>query len=73
MKTDKNFTCTSWLHGKLSETIEINTKLPFVCIGDYYWQGDEADKVINEINVIYNNRDVTPLEAAEIWAEHILP
>lgn len=62
------FTCTSWLNGKHSEEIEINTRLPYVAIYEYFAQGEQADEVINEINVIYNLEDCTPLEACEKWA-----
>ena len=68
----ENFTCTSWLNGKLSENIEINTSLPYVAIYDYFVQGDEADNIINEINYIYNTQDCTPLEAVEKWATNML-
>ena len=67
MKTKTELTCSSWISGKHSDTIEINTRLPFVSIGDYFWQGDEADKVIEEINTIYNNQDCTPLDACLIY------
>lgn len=74
MKTidEKEFTCTSWLSGKLSAEIEINTSLPYVSIYDYFAQGEEADQVINEINYIYNTTDCTPLEAAIKWAANML-
>lgn len=68
----ENFTCPSWISGKLSENIEINTSLPYVSIYDFFAQGDEADSVINEINYIYNTTDCTPLEAAEKWASNML-
>ena len=68
----QNFTCPSWLSGKLSENIEINTSLPYVAIYDYFAQGDQAEEVINEINYIYNTEDCTPLQAAEKWASFYL-
>ena len=71
MKTEK-FTCTSWLHGRHSEDIEINTRMPFVHMGEYFWQGDEAGVVIDEINAIYNTEICTPLQAAEKWASNML-
>lgn len=61
-------TCTSWLHGQHSENIDINTRLPYVHIYEYFAQGEDADKVINEINEIYNRDELTPLEACERWA-----
>ncbi len=68
MTQTENLTCTSWLSGKHSENIEINTRLPYVAIYDFFAQGDDADKVIDEINQIYNQQDCTPLEACEKWA-----
>lgn len=59
----KKLTCVSWLNGKHGPDIEINTSLPYVAIGEYFWQGEEADKVINEINIIYNKENLTVLEA----------
>lgn len=74
MQTEENFLCRSWISGKLSADIEINTRLPYVSIYDYFAQGDEADKVIDEINRIYNTHqsNPTPLQAAEIWANAYL-
>lgn len=71
MKATK-LTCSSWISGKHSEEIEINTNLPYVSIYEYFAQGEQAKEVINEINIIYNNNDVTPLEACEIWASYYL-
>lgn len=70
--TNENLTCVSWLHGKHSENIEINTRLPYVAIYDYFVQGESAEDVINEINAIYNREDCTPLEACEKWANMYL-
>lgn len=61
-------TCPSWISGKHSKEIEINTRLPYVSIYDFFAQGDDADNIIEEINLIYNTKDCTPLEACEIWA-----
>ena len=65
---------TIWLNGKHSEDIEINTKLPYVSIYDFFAQGEEADKIINEINLIYNNYklNLTPLQSCEYWATNNL-
>lgn len=70
--TIKNMTCTSWLHGKHSEGIEINTRLPYVAINNYFVQGDEAENTINEINEIYNKQDCSVLEAINIWSGYYL-
>ena len=63
--------CPSWVHGKHSDNIEINTKLPYVAIYDFYCQGDDADAIISEILYIYNIEDCTPLQAAEKWASNM--
>jgi hypothetical protein len=68
----KNFTCVSWLSGKHSADIEINTRLPYVAIYAYFAQGEQAEEVINEINYIFNTQDCTPLQACEIWAGYYL-
>ena len=68
----EQISCISWLHGKHSDKIEINTKLPYVAIYDYFAQGDDAENTINEINHIYNTKDCTPLEACKIWASYYL-
>lgn len=66
-------TCTSWLSGKYPAiNAEINTLLPYVSIGDYFWQGDEADSVINDINVIYNAEDITVEQAISKYAGYYL-
>jgi hypothetical protein len=61
-------TCTSWLHGRHSENVEIDTKIPYVSIYNHFAQGDEAEGIIYEINQIYNSEDLTPLKACEKWA-----
>jgi hypothetical protein len=50
----------SWLHGKYNwyengrkVEAEVNTKLPYVAIGEYFWQGDGANDVIDEIHKIW--------------------
>lgn len=68
-----NLTCESWLHGKHSDDIEINTKISYVSIYDYFVQGSEADRVIEEINYIYNKHDdISVLEACQKWAWNYL-
>lgn len=69
----EDFLSVTWLAGKHSENIEINTSLPYVSIYGYYFQGEEADNVLDEINYIYNTQDCTVLEAAEKWASNMLP
>ena len=71
MKTN-NLTCESWLHGKHSENIEINTSLTYISMYDYFVQGDEAQVIISEINQYYNNNNCTVLEACENWASMYL-
>lgn len=68
----------TWLNGKYKDVngfnVEINTALSYVsfdCINNedesYYFQGDEADNVIDEINIIYNKHDLTQSEAIARW------
>ena len=72
METEKFPLGISWIHGKHSEDVDINTRMPFVHIGEYFWQGDEADVVIAEIFNIYKTEICTPLQAAEKWASNML-
>lgn len=68
----------TWLNGKYKDVngfnVEINTALSYVsfdCINNedesYYFQGDEADNVIDEINIIYNRHNLTQSEAIARW------
>ena len=70
----ENLTCTSWISGKHSADIEINTCLPYIAIYDFFAQGDSAEDIINEINEIFNNEKLnfTPLQACEYWASNNL-
>ncbi len=66
---------TSWLNGKYTingDKVEINVNMSTVAIdttnGDeWFWQGDEADKVIDEIHAIWVNGDATVTAAIEQW------
>jgi hypothetical protein len=54
MNTENYQPDTSWLHGKYSVlNAEINTSIPYVAIEEYFWQGEEANNVINEIHAIW--------------------
>ena len=76
---NKEMLSPTWLNGKYKDVngfnVEINTSLPYVSFEDinnedeaYYFQGDEADNVINEINAIYNGKDnFTQSEAIARW------
>lgn len=66
----ENLTCTSWLSGKHTPQIEINTALPYVSIDEFFWQGDEAERIIHEINDIYNDKrlNLSPKQAILYWA-----
>lgn len=69
----------TWLNGKYEDVngfnVEINTSLSYVSFEDinneneaYYFQGDEADNAIDEINAIYNGKDnFTQSEAIAKW------
>lgn len=72
--TMKNTTMnTSWLHGKYPAiNAEINTSLPYVSIRDWFFQGEEADNVINEIHQIWVNSNCTQEEAIKKWDNRYL-
>lgn len=76
---NKEMLSPTWLNGKYKDVngfnVEINTSLSYVsvdCINNedesYYFQDDEADNVIDEINAIYNGKDnFTQSEAIARW------
>jgi hypothetical protein len=66
--------CSSWISGKHDKDIEINTRVPFISIYEFYAQGQEAEDIIKEINRIFSNENLnfTPLEACKFWATHNL-
>ena len=68
----------SWLHGKYEKYPEpdedgneykydVHTSLPYIAIGKFFCQGEEADKVIDEIHQIWLKEDITELEAIKKW------
>ena len=76
---NKEMLSPTWLNGKYNNingfNVEINTSLSYVSFEDinnedeaYYFQGGEADNVIDEINAIYNGKDnFTQSEAIAKW------
>ena len=75
---NKEMLSPTWLNGKYKDVngfnVEINTSLSYIsfdCINNedesYYFQGDEADNVIDEINAIYNRHNLTQSEAIARW------
>lgn len=60
--------------------VEINTAFSYVSIehdsfdsGSWFFQGQEADNVITEINHIYNTvSNISAIEAAILWANNML-
>lgn len=75
---NKEMLSPTWLNGKYKDingfNVEINTSLSYAYfenINDeneaYYFQGDDADNVIDEINVIYNRHNLTQSEAIARW------
>lgn len=73
-----DFLSATWLNGKYNKVngfrVEVNTSLSYIYFEDisdqdntYYYQGEEADKVIDEINYIYNIKGVTAEEAIGEW------
>ena len=66
----------SWLNGNYiidgyQVTIKSNLSIArFYCLDteeDYYFQGNEADEVINEIAGIWNAYDITQSQAIKKW------
>ena len=66
----------SWLNGNYiidgyQVTIKSNLSIArFYCLDteeDYYFQGNEADDVINEIAGIWNAYDITQSQAIKKW------
>lgn len=68
----KQILCPSWLNGKYKtesgEEVEISTSYSIFAYGEFFAQGEEATNIIDEVNLIYNAGDLTPLQAAEKWA-----
>ena len=76
---NKEMLSPTWLNGKYKNgngfDVEINTSLSYVSfenINDenesYYFQDEEANNVIDEINAIYNGKDnFTQSEAIARW------
>ena len=63
----------TWLEGKYPEiNAEINTSLPYVEIGDYFWQGEEANNVITEIHKIWLKNDCSVQDAINIYSGYYL-
>ena len=75
----QNFLSESWLNGTYKNVagiwnVEINTSLSFAAFENnmdenetYTFQGDEGNKVIEEINYIYNTEEITADKAIEKW------
>ena len=84
MNENNNFVSPSFLNGKYKAVagvynVEINTALSFAYFENendeneaYLFDGDEADRVIEEINHIYNTENVTNEKAIEMWIKNNL-
>ena len=82
MKTTNKFSCESWLNMNATYNgykVEINTALSTVSIehegfeSGWFFQDHEADRVITEINYIYNTiGNISAIEAAIRWANNML-
>lgn len=59
---------STWLNEKYKNG-EINTSLPYISVTepDFYADGDDAEAIINEINMHYNSNDCTTEEAFNWW------
>lgn len=62
---------TSWLAGRYNPfgqlEAEINTLLPYIGIGTFFAQGEDAEQVIYQIHEIWLSGDLTQEEALERW------
>lgn len=71
---DKTQICSSWLSGKYTNG-EINTLMPYLAVNepDFFMQGDEAQKVIDEmIRFWCNNENLTSEQVFDYWVFHNL-
>lgn len=66
---------TSWLHD-IYEMGEIDTRLPLVAVdkyenieSDYFWQGEEAQRIIEEIHKIWTSGEMTTAQAFQKWID----
>lgn len=57
----------TWLNGKYSIG-EINTSLPYLSVGDFFVQGEDAQGFIDEIYNIWVSSDITTEQAFIKWA-----
>lgn len=58
----------SWLSRRYPDiNAEIDTSYSTVAIGDYFWQGHEAVKIIAEIHAIWLRGDCDQQQAIEKW------
>jgi hypothetical protein len=70
----------SWLAGKYTLDLgdgnpveaEVNTQLPYLAVGNFFAQGEEADNFIDEIHAIWLKNDCTEEEAIKKWAGYYL-
>lgn len=58
----------SWLDGHYEQGY-INTGLSQVLLYDYYWQGREAEEVIEQIHEIWVKHEMTQQQAVNLWIE----
>lgn len=58
----------SWLDGHYDQGY-INTALPQVSLFDYFWQGREAEEVIEQIHEIWVKHELTQQQAVNLWIE----
>jgi len=64
---------SSWLHGVYPDIdAEINTNIPYVSIGGFYAQGEDAEIIINEILNIYNSTALNVELSIKKWRDQYL-
>lgn len=61
---------SSWMHGVYPEiNAEINVNIPYVSIGEFYAQGEDAEIIINEITKIYNTTALNVELSIKKWSD----
>lgn len=58
----------SWLDGHYEEG-HISTAFSHVMLFDYFWQGSEAEEIIEQIHEIWVKNNLTQQQAVSRWIE----
>ena len=61
----------SWLNGKFKNG-EINTRIPYVVTDDFFAQGDDAERIIDEIFTAWTTGNISVEQAFNEWLKNNL-